>query len=76
MNTTLVGFTEAKSKLMFYIDTANVRLIAKSDNKITTLLHTYTPGPQGPMAYEILESPEKAAQLVNAGRLGKDLLVS
>jgi hypothetical protein len=74
MNTTLVKLTEAATKLAFFLDAANVRMVTKSaDNPLVTMVVTYAMTAKGPQGFEILESPEEAARLVNAGRMGKDL---
>lgn len=78
-NTTLIKLTDAASKLPFYIDAANVRAITKNypKNPLETLVITYGIAAGGQSAaYIVLETPEEAARLVNAGRAGKDLLTS
>jgi hypothetical protein len=77
VNTLLVKLTEASTRQPFFLDAANIRMTTRSaENALVTMVITYTMTQKGPQAYEVLESPEEAARLINAGRLGRDLLTS
>jgi hypothetical protein len=82
LNTTLIKLTDAVTKLDLFIDAACIQRIVKEQvttrgQTPNTLIVTYQITPQGQsVSFTVLETPEEAARLVNAGRQGKDLTIS
>jgi hypothetical protein len=75
MNSLLIPLTEASTKRVFFIDAANVRMVARSNNNpLITLITTYSMTPGGPQGFEVMESPEEASHRINIGRRPDSIL--
>lgn len=76
-NNLLVKLTDQLSKLPFYLDAANIRMVTRNEkNPLETVIQTYSGNQNGPICYGVAEGVEEAGRLINAARTGRDLSVS
>ena len=63
----LISLTSADQKSRFYMRADMVRIVQRHPkNEMITLVITNVIGPQGPLAYEVLESPDVIAAQINS----------
>lgn len=62
----LINLTFAHNKSEFWIKADHIRSAERSQsNQLLTVVSTMLMTPQGPVAYEVLESPQEVADRVN-----------
>lgn len=62
----LIPLTDAHSRAEFFLYADMVRVVQRQPrNEMVTLVVTNIIGPQGPLAYEVLEAPSTIAALIN-----------
>ena len=69
----LIPLTDANSRAEFYLYSDMIRVVQQQPrNQMLTLVVTNIVGPQGPLAYEVLETPATIAALVNGHSLPRE----
>ena len=69
----LIPLTDANSRAEFYLYAEMIRVVQPQPrNQMVTLVVTNIIGPQGPLAYEVLETPATIAALINGHSLPQE----